>query len=427
MGGGRLSDRDARILWHPYTQHGLGAVPIPVVGASGAHLRLADGRTILDAISSWWVILHGHCHPDIAAAVADQAARLDQVIFAGHTHEPAVRLAEILAGAAQDAGAAPSRVFYSDDGSTAVEVALKMAYQFHVNRGVATRRRFIALQGAYHGDTLGAMAVGEPDGFHRIFRPILPPVDFIPPGDAAALDLLLSRRPGQHAALIVEPLVQGAGGMRFYAPEFLREAESLCRAAGVLLICDEVFTGFYRTGRCFAFEHAGIRPDLVCLSKGLTGGILPLAATLATEEIFAAFLSDDRTRALMHGHSFAGNPIGCAAGIASWEILQSPECQDRIRTIGEHTARRIERLAEHPGGRAARSLGTIGAVDISGPPGYFSSLGPRVLEAALRRGVLLRPLGNVLYAVPPYCVTPADLDAIYDTMEEILDTFGSAG
>jgi adenosylmethionine-8-amino-7-oxononanoate aminotransferase len=419
-----LTGRDQRLLWHPYTQHGLGVPPIPVVAGRGAYLHLADGRRILDAISSWWVILHGHCQPEIAAAVGEQAATLEQVILAGHTHEPAVRLAEILVGAAREAGTDLSRVFYSDNGSTAVEVALKVAYQYHLNRGDTTRRRFIALRHAYHGDTLGTMAVGEPDGFHTIFRPLLPDVDFIEPGDARSLDRLLNERPGRHAALIVEPLVQGAGGMRFHAPAFLQEIERLCRAAGTLLICDEVFTGFYRTGRCFAFEHAGIRPDLICLSKGLTGGFLPLAATLATEEIFQAFVSEDRAKALMHGHSFAGNPIACAAGIASWKILRSGACRERIGALCDRTAHRMAGLAAHPGGRDARHLGTIGAIDIAGPPGYFSSLAPRVFEEAMKRNVLLRPLGNVLYTVPPYCVTLDKLDTIYDAMGEILDVLG---
>ncbi|MEE9292489.1 MAG: adenosylmethionine--8-amino-7-oxononanoate transaminase [Acidobacteriota bacterium] len=426
MSGTDLTARDARALWHPYTQHGLGITPLQVASARGAHLHLKDGRRILDAISSWWVILHGHCHPDITAAVAEQAATLEQVILAGHTHEPAVRLAEILIGAAREAGTDLTRVFYSDNGSTAVEVALKMAYQYHINRGGTPRRRFIALSDAYHGDTFGAMAVGEPEGFHGIFRPLLPPVDFVAPGDTAALARILSRHPCEHAAMIVEPLVQGAGGMRFYPAAFLTEAERLCREAGVLLIVDEVFTGFYRTGRCFAFEHAGVRPDLICLSKGLTGGFLPLAATLATEEIFEGFLSQDRTKALMHGHSFAGNPIACAAGIASWAILEASECRQRIGEICDLTARRVDHLASHPASRNARHLGTIGAIDLTGPPGYFSTLGLRMYEEALSRNVLLRPLGNVLYTVPPYCVTDEEIGLIYDTMERILDRCGTS-
>jgi adenosylmethionine-8-amino-7-oxononanoate aminotransferase len=413
-------ERDGRHVWHPYTQHGLGRPPLPVVAARGARLRLADGREILDAISSWWVTLHGHAQPEIAAAIADQAARLEQVMFAGFTHEPAAELAAILAGAAAGRGLPLTRVFYSDDGSTAVEVALKMAYRYHALGG-AERRRFVALRGAYHGDTFGAMAVGDPAGFHAPFRPLLFATDFVEPDDAAALERLLRERPGEHAALIVEPMVQGAGGMRFHSAAFLRQAERLCRETGVLLIADEVFTGFHRTGPLFACEHAGLRPDLLVLSKGLTGGFLPLAATLATETVFAAFLSEDRSRGFLHGHSYAGNPLACAAAIASWRLLRRPECAARIRAIAKRTALRVAGLADHPRAASPRALGTIGAVDLRGGGGYYSPLAPRLAERALERGVLLRPLGDVLYAVPPYCAGDDDIDAIYDTMQALLD------
>jgi adenosylmethionine-8-amino-7-oxononanoate aminotransferase len=420
-----LVERDARHLWHPYTQHGLRRPPLPVVAARGARLRLADGREILDAISSWWVTLHGHAQPEIAAAIAAQAARLEQVIFAGFTHEPAVELAALLAGAAAERGLPLTRVFYSDDGSTAVEAALKMAYRYHALGG-AERRRFIALRGAYHGDTFGAMAVGEPSGFHAPFRPLLFATDFVEPDDAAGLARLLREHPGRHAALIVEPMVQGAGGMRFHSAAFLREAERLCRDAGVLLIADEVFTGFHRTGPLFACEHAGIRPDLLLLSKGLTGGFLPLAATLATETLFEAFVSEDRSRAFLHGHSYAGNPLACAAAVASWRLLRRPECARRIRAIEERTARRVAALADHPRAAGPRALGTIGAVDIRGAGGYFAGLAPLLADVALERGVLLRPLGGVLYAVPPYCATDGEIDAIYDTMRALLDAAAEA-
>jgi adenosylmethionine-8-amino-7-oxononanoate aminotransferase len=416
-----LAERDARVVWHPYTQHGLGAPALPVASASGARLRLRDGRDILDAISSWWVTLHGHARPEIAAAIAEQAARLEQVIFAGFTHEPAVALAEVLAAAAAERGIPDARVFFSDDGSTGVEVALKMAYRWHALRGDAGRRRFIALRGAYHGDTFGAMAVGDPEGFHAPFRPLLFAADFVPPGDERALARLLEEHPGAHAALIVEPMVQGAAGMRFHAASWLRAAERLCREAGVLLIADEVFTGFHRTGPLLACEHAGIRPDLLVLSKGLTGGFLPLAATVAAGTIFAAFRSADRARAFLHGHSYAGNPIACAAALASWRLLREEACQARVRAIAARTAARVERLAAHPGAAAPRALGTLGAVDVKGGGGYFSDLAPRLAALALERGVLLRPLGRVLYAVPPYCADEADIDLIYDTIEFLLD------
>ena len=419
-----LVQRDRDALWHPYTQHATEGEPLPVVAAEGACLQLADGRKILDAISSWWVNLHGHAQPEIAAAIAAQAATLEQVIFAGFTHEPAVALAEALAAAARAGGARITRAFYSDNGSTAVEAALKMAYQFHLNRGAAGRVRFIALHGGYHGDTLGAMAVGEPDGFHPQFRRLLPPVDFVPPGDLAALERLLAQRPGEHAAFIFEPLLQGAGGMKTYPAECLRGAAERCRAAGIPLIADEVFTGFYRTGKCFAFEHAGISPDLICLSKGVTGGFMPLGVTLATEELFRAFLHDDKAKAFLHGHSFTGSPLACAAALKSWEILNRPATQASIRMISARTTIHLAALAKRTAVAATRQLGTVGAIEITEPSGkanYFSAIGPVLRSAALARGVLLRPLGNVLYAVPPYCVTEAEVDRIYETMGDILD------
>ncbi len=420
-----LVERDAAVLWHPYTQHGVALSPLPVASARGSYLTLEDGREILDAISSWWVNLHGHAEPSIAAAIARQAASLEQVIFAGFTHEPAVALAETLVAAARSCGANSSRLFYSDDGSTAVEVALKMAWQFRRNRGDDGRRRFVALSGAYHGDTLGAMAVGGPGGFEAVFRPLLMPVDFVAPGDAVALRELFAARPGEHAAMIVEPLVQGAGGMKFHSAAFLREAASVCRAAGVLLVADEVFTGFHRTGTLFAFEQAGIAPDLVCLSKGITGGFLPLGVTLATEEIFEAFRSDDRSRAFLHGHSFTANPVSCAAALASWELLAGETCAASRRAIAEATARGVARLAKHPRAENARSLGTIGAVDVrpkeGSAAGYFSALAPRIHALALDRGILLRPLGNVIYTVPPYSTTAAEIERIYAAISEILD------
>lgn len=418
-----LISRDRAALWHPYTQHATEGDPLPVVSASGAWLTLADGRKILDCISSWWVNLHGHAHPDIAEAIAAQARTLEQVIFAGFTHEPAVKLAESLTGAAKARGLPLTRAFFSDNGSTAVEVALKLAFQHFQQRGEAKRTRFIALHGAYHGDTFGAMAVGEPDGFHTAFRKLLPPVDFVAPGDLAALEALLADRPGQHAAFIFEPLLQGAGGMRIHSADFLRAATERCRAAGMLLIADEVFTGFHRTGQWLAVEHAGVRPDLICLSKGLTGGFLPLGATLATETLYETFLAPDKSRAFLHGHSYTGSPLACAAANASWELLQRPETQARIAVITARTAMHITRLASHPRVTDARSLGTIGALDLrlpaDQPAGYFSTLAPRLRAAALERRLLLRPLGNVLYAVPPYCVTDEELDRIYDGMGEL--------
>jgi adenosylmethionine-8-amino-7-oxononanoate aminotransferase len=424
MTGTRISELDSRFVWHPFTQHGTAEPPLPVASARGAWLELEDGRRIIDGISSWWVNLHGHAHPAIASAIAEQAARLEHVIFAGFTHEPGARLAETLVGALRERGARSTRIFYTDNGSTAVEAALKMALQFHDNRGERGRRRLLALRGSYHGDTWGSMSVSEPDGFHARFRDLLLPVDFVEPGDLArAGDLLTGDSGKRFAAVIVEPMVQGASGMRFYPPGFLTGLARLAREAGVLLICDEIFTGFHRTGPCFAFEHAeAVSPDLVCLSKGITGGFLPLAAVAATEEIFEAFLSERADRAFLHGHSYTANPVACAAALASWELLQSPECQARIRRIEAVHRERTQQLA----GRipSARSLGTIGAVDsLGGTPGTSEEWGSghsaSLRQEAIRRGVLLRPLGKVLYTVPPYCVSDEELHRIWDVIEEL--------
>jgi adenosylmethionine---8-amino-7-oxononanoate aminotransferase len=412
------ADRDRELLWHPYTQHGLRREILPVSSAQGAWLELEGGHRVLDAISSWWVNVHGHSHPAIVRAIQEQAARLEHVIFAGFTHEPAVRLAEVLVAASREAGARSSRVFYSDNGSTAVEAALKIAYQFHVNRGQTGRTGFLALRGSYHGDTLGAMAAGDPDGFHALFRPLMPEVDFVDPGDSEALEKLIDRKAGSIAAMIVEPLVQGASGMRMYPADYLKKAAALCREAGILFICDEVFTGFHRTGTCFAFEQAGIAPDLITLSKGITGGFLPLAATLATEEIFDAFGGTEIRRAFLHGHSYTANPIACAAALESWRLLQLPECQAAIANIATITRERIAALGRKRGVRAARSLGTIGAIEI-GQGGYFTGRKRDLAREAIERGVLLRPLGDTLYSVPPYCVGDRELELIFDTMDAL--------
>lgn len=414
-----LQEKDRQFLWHPYSQHGLNREILPVVAAEGAYLELADGKKILDGISSWWVNIHGHGHPEIASAIHEQALRLDHVIFSGFTHQPAVALAEALVGHPAVFQAGLEKVFYSDNGSTAVEVALKMAYQFHCNHG-KPRSHFIALKGSYHGDTLGAMAVGEPEGFHQIFRTLMPPVDFIAPGDLESLRTLLRKNPSRYAGFIFEPLLQGAGGMRIYSPEFLNEAVRLCQEYGVLTICDEVFTGFYRTGKCFAFEYCDFRPDFVCLSKGITGGVLPLAVTLTQNRIFEGFLSEKMESAFLHGHSYTANPIACAAGLASWKILHSEKTQERISTLCKITQERIERLRTQQGAKNSRCLGTVGAVDRAGGGNYFTEKPGSLMRASLELGVLLRPLGAVLYVVPPYCCTDAQLHQIYDAVEALI-------
>ncbi len=415
-----LAERDRNAVWHPYSQHGLGEPILPVVSAQGAYLKLADGREVLDGISSWWVNVHGHSHPEIAYAIYEQSRRLEHVIFAGFTHEPAVKLAEALVQQPTLQKAGLSKVFYSDNGSTAVEAALKMAFQYYVNRGSQPRERFLALSNSYHGDTLGAMAVGEPEGFHKIFRTLLPQVDFVVPGDLKSLKDYLVKNQDQYSAFIFEPLVQGAAGMKMYSPYFLKEAVEICQNEGILTIADEVFTGFYRTGRCFAFEYAGIKPDLLCLSKGITGGFLPLAVTLASEQVFKAFLSQEVRTAFLHGHSYTANPVACAAALASWEILQSEDCQKRIQAICRQTESEVATLRTHPRVSSVRSLGTIGVIEVEIGGSYFTGNLKSLTRKALDHGVFLRPLGNVLYVLPPYCMTSEELARIYSVIGELL-------
>ena len=421
MNATSLKLRDQGTLWHPYTQHGLEQEFLPIHSAKDAWLTLVDGRKVLDAISSWWVTLHGHSHPDIARAIYEQALQLEHTVFAGCTHEPAILLAEYLLQAVQTRHTQLTRCFYSDNGSTAVEIALKMAFQYHLNRGVTTRRRFIAMHHAYHGDTLACMSVSARDGFHRLFSGLMMDVDFVDVENSDDLKQLLSKQADQYAALIIEPMVQGAAGMKMHSVARLKEVAELCKQAGVLLIADEVFTGFHRTGPCFAFEHAGIQPDLLCLAKGLSGGFLPLAVTLATEEIFSAFSSKHIQDAFLHGHSFTANPLACAAAIASWQILQQAETQQAITNIAEKTQFWVQQLSQHENCRTARSLGTLGVIEKHNLPDYHAGIGHTIRAFALRHGVLLRPLGAALYVLPPYRIQADELDHIYKVIQFILE------
>lgn len=414
-----LLDRDRSTLWHPYTQHMNEPVELDVVSAKGSTLELGDGREILDAISSWWATLHGHGHPELVRAAAEQAKRLDHVLFAGVTHEPAVALAEGLLGVAPQG---LQRVFYSDNGSTAVEVALKMALQAWVHRGEPQRRVFIGLEGSYHGDTFGAMAVGDPDPFFLPFQPLLFEARRVAP-NREALTSALEELGERAAGVLLEPRVQGACGMRMHPAEFLRDARRLCDEAGLPLIADEVMTGFGRTGALFACDTAGISPDLMCLGKGLTGGMLPLSATLATESIFETFLSNERSRAFFHGHTFTANPIGCAVAVASLAVSLGNDVAAQLEAVGS----RIEQGLASDLDRERyllRRTGGIVALDLPTPDGeakgYLASLAPRLRSEAVRRGVLLRPLGNVLYALPPACTSEDECDRIAEVMLELV-------
>jgi adenosylmethionine---8-amino-7-oxononanoate aminotransferase len=416
-------------LWYPYHAAKTAPAPLMVKSAAGAWLELADGRRLLDCISSWWVNTYGHGHPRIARGIYEQAQVLEQVIFSGFTHEPAEQLAEKLTGVL---GSGLDRVFYSDNGSTAVEVALKMAYQYWVNRG-QPRSTFLSFSGAYHGDTFGAMAVGARSIFSEVFGSLLFQVETVAYPDTWQGDLTVADREamvlqeieivlaqGQCAGMILEPLVQGAGGMRMSRPEFLQALRRLADEYQTLLIFDEVMTGFGRTGGNFAFQVAGAAPDIICLSKGITGGFLPFAVTVCREKIYEAFYSEDPLHTLYHGHSYTANPLGCAAALVGLELLA--EFRPSFETMADRHWQHLEKLQDHPLVHRTRVRGTIAALEIGGDrsQGYLNKVGMKVRELGLSQGLLLRPLGNVLYLLPPYCITPEELDFTYVGISKIL-------
>jgi adenosylmethionine-8-amino-7-oxononanoate aminotransferase len=407
-------------IWHPFTQHGLQPGMLEIAGAQGAWLETAAGGRLLDGISSWWVVTHGHCHPRIVEAIEAQARRLDQVIFAGFTHAPAETLARSLIDMAPRGLA---HVFFSDSGSTSVEVALKMALGYWRNIG-EKRRRIVALEHGYHGDTVGGMSVGARGLFSAAYEPLLFDVVRIPfpvPGEEQttvdAFDAACTAEPV--AALIVEPLILGAGGMRIYDAGVLRELKRVAAAHGALLIADEVMTGWGRTGQLFACDAAGVVPDILCLAKGITGGSLPLAVTLCTAPIFEAHRSTDRSKTFFHSSSYTANPIACAAANANLEVWRTEPVGQRIAALSAAHAGRLEPFRQDERFANVRQLGTIAALDlVVEDAGYLADAGPRLMQFFIDRGVLLRPLGNTIYVMPPYCVTDADLDLIYGAIAE---------
>lgn len=407
-----------RHLWHPTTQVATAPEPLRVVSARGSLLQLDDGRQLIDAISSWWVTLHGHGEPSIAAAIAAQAQQLEQVIFANFSHPPAEQLAEKLASLT-----GLDRLFFSDNGSTAVEVALKIAWQWWRNRG-EPRQQLIAFEGAYHGDTVGAMALGERSLFNSAYEGLMFSVARAPwPaswwGDEsvearelqalAVLDRLLET---PTAAVIFEPLLQGASGMNLVRPQFLRAVERRVRASGALLIADEVMTGFGRSGSLFACQRAQIQPDLMALSKGLTGGFMPMGVTMASERLYEAFIGIDPKLTFFHGHSFTANPLGCAAALASLELLkQQPQCYGQFE---QRHRQHLQQLTGHHRLEHFRGMGSIAAFDlIVDQPGYLQSLGRQLQRQCLAKGVYLRPLGHVVYLLPPLGISEAQLEQCY--------------
>ncbi len=435
-----LAARDQRHLWHPYTQMLTAPPPLAIVRAKGVYLYTEDGRKVLDGISSWWVNIHGHSHPRLNKALTRQAGDLEHVVFAGCTHRPAVELAE---GLVSILPKGLTRIFYSDNGSTAVEVAVKMAYQYWKNRG-QNRRTFIALNNAYHGDTVGAMSVSEDSVFTLNFQRFLFPVTRVmsphcyhcPLGlkrETCRIDCLrdlenaLQKKPKSVAAVIVEPMLQGAGGMIVWPKEFLTGVRELCDRYDTLMIADEVLTGFGRTGRMFACEYGEVSPDIICLSKALTAGYLPLGATATTERIYDAFRSPDPVKTFFHGHSYTANPLACAVALESLKIFSDDGVLERVRALEHQLRRRLESLKSFPHVGDVRVIGGVGILDLvrdnrsASVDGYLDNIGPRLSAAFLDRGLLLRPLGNVLYFMPPYVITESQVNWAIDQIVEMLE------
>ncbi len=404
-------------IWLPYAQMKTATPPLPVVRSHGSRLELADGRSLIDGVASWWTACHGYNHPHIAQAVRAQLDAMPHVMFGGLTHEPALTLARRLAAML---GPGLDRVFYTDSGSVAVEVAMKMALQFWLNQGERGRSRFLAFRGGYHGDTFGTMAVCDPDeGMHSLYRGMLAEHDIVdlPRSEAelAALEAHLEIHGSRLAGILVEPLVQGAGGMLLHDPEVLRRLRRLADRHGLLLIFDEIFTGFGRTGSLFAFEQAGIRPDIVTLSKALTGGTLPLAATVASSRVFEAFWSDDPSHALMHGPTFMGNALACAAANASLDLFETEPRLAQAQTISAALAVGLEPCRELPWVRDVRVLGAIGVVELDGI-GDREGLKRRLVEA----GVWVRPFGNVVYLTPALTIAEDELASLMRAVVDVL-------
>jgi adenosylmethionine-8-amino-7-oxononanoate aminotransferase len=414
-----LVERDRRSVWHPYTPLQDPASPLVSVAAKDEYLWLADGRRIIDGISSWWTILHGHRHPLLMTALRRAAESFDHVHFAGVTHPHAIELAELLLDTAPWPG---GRVFFSDDGSTAVEVALKMAYQYWCHQGEPERSCFVGFEGGYHGDTFGAMAVSRDPVFFGRFEPLLFRAEIVPVS-AERLDEVLARRRGEIAGVIIEPLVQGAGGMRMHTPAALRAIAEVVRRHGVLLIADEVMTGGSRTGWLWAHQAAGIAPELICAAKTLAGGVLPVAVTMVAPDVVAAWETADRSRTFFHGHSFTAHPLACAVAVANWKMATATAIPV-ARQMEAFWNTRLDVLRSEPRVREVRICGTIAAVELDVTGGYLAEVGAQLRSRCLEHGVLLRPLGSVLYAMPPLCTSGATLEQIADAMVRAVKSLG---
>jgi adenosylmethionine-8-amino-7-oxononanoate aminotransferase len=426
-----LSTRDKKLIWHPFTQEQNAALPLAITSAAGSYVYDEQGRPYIDLISSWWVNLHGHAHPEIAQAIYEQALTLEHVMFAGFTHEPAVKLCE---GLAHILPPTLSRYFFSDNGSTSVEAAIKMAYQYWWNQQAPHKTLFLSFAGGYHGDTFGAMSVGAQSGFHAPFSPFLFKVLTLPfpatweddekveqkEKDAlTALEKCLDAHPGQIAAMIIEPLVQGAAGMRICRPSFMQALVNLLQTHHILVIFDEVMTGFYRTGSYFALDQTKVVPDFLCLSKGLTGGFLPLALTITTDQVYQAFLGEHYSQAFSHGHSYTANPLGCAAANASLALLKNPATKIATQMIQQAHRQGLQYLQENcPSIQHIRLLGTIAAFDL--PQAAPFHVNTKLSALFLKQGLLLRPLGATVYLLPPYSIKANELEEVYEKIKDVL-------
>ena len=422
----QLIKKDKMYVWHPFTQMQTADEPLEIIRAEKTLLFTADHKTYIDCNSSWWVNVHGHGHPHIGQAISEQFSLIDHVIFAGATHPKAVELAERIILILPEKHF--QKVFFSDNGSTAIEVALKMVFQFWHNKN-QQKRRILALEGAYHGDTFGAMAIGQRGYFNAPFEHFFFDVDQLEfPTIEKETTLLIQAeelfKTGEFAAIIVEPLIQGSAGMRTYSSKWLEKIVVLARKYNVLVIFDEVMTAWGRTGKLFAMNHMTELPDIVCLSKGLTGGVLPLGLTISTDEIYDAFLSDEKTKALLHGHSFTGNALACAAACASLDLFEREETWERITSLCKSNLEFSKTLENHPKIEEIRLCGTILAIELKSVEGntYFSGIRDIAYRYFLENGLLIRPLGNVIFINPPYCITDMELELIYEKITQFLTT-----
>ncbi|MCO4294438.1 adenosylmethionine--8-amino-7-oxononanoate transaminase [Solitalea sp. MAHUQ-68] len=416
-----LTERDLNVIWHPYTQMKTAQPPIPIVRGEGLYLIDENGKRYMDVVASWWVNIHGHAHPYIAQKVSEQLNTLEHVIFAGFTHPSAVELAERLL---QIISNNQNKIFYSDNGSTAVEVALKMAFQFWYNGG-KPKKKVLAFQNSYHGDTFGAMSVSARSAFTQAFEGLLFDVEYIDlPTHENLTDLKsqITSLKSQISSFIFEPLVQGAGGMIMYEAEPLNELIRFCKEQEILIIADEVMTGFGRTGKLFASEYLTEQPDMMCFSKGLTGGTMPLGITSCTQQIYDRFLSDDKLKTLFHGHSFTANPVACAASLASMDLLLDPKTLEQIQMICRQHELFKSKIENHPKLKNVRQTGTILAMEWEAGEGtsYFNTIRDRLYYFFLEHGIIMRPMGNVIYLLPPYCITTEELNFVYSKIEEAL-------